>query len=145
MYRPHLQPDYKHIWKFLKGFADTVYCKTPAMFLIDLLKLEIPELPSSSESTLSDADLESELRHYIKDDERTPKRLLLLLADGNLVRQVSFSVNYCSIMSTNDNILQKNINEERNGVHMIILSAIRKVLKYPILQMSCMECIGIGR
>ena len=86
MYSPCLLPDYKHIWKFLKGFADTIYSRTPAKFLFDLLKLQVPELPSSSENTLSETDLEAELRHYIKDDERIPKRLLVMLAEGHLVR-----------------------------------------------------------
>ena len=89
MYRPRLLPDYNYIWKFLKGFADTVYSKTPANFILDLLKLQIPELPNSSENTLSETDLEAKLRNYIKDDERIPKRLLILLADGHLVRYAS--------------------------------------------------------
>lgn len=75
MHRPQLTPDYNIIWEFFKKFLVSVYSRTPALFLQDLLKLQLPEMCNASENTLTEYELEKQLRNIIKDDDRIPRRL----------------------------------------------------------------------
>ena len=84
--RSHLLPDGKEVWNFLKKFVNTEYYnKKPAQFVLDLLRLQMPELLKSSVNTLAVTDLESEVRQLIRGDDRTSRRILLLV-DTLLVR-----------------------------------------------------------
>ena len=78
MHRPQLTPDYNDIWKFLKKFSVSSYSRIPAQFLQDLLKLQLPEMCNASVNTLTERELEMQLRNMIKDDDRIPRRLFAL-------------------------------------------------------------------
>ena len=75
MHRPQLTPDYNDIWEFLRKFLVSAYSKIPAQFLQDLLKLQLPEMCNAPENTLTEHELEKQLRKMIKDDDRIPRRL----------------------------------------------------------------------
>ena len=65
-----------------------MYGKTPANFLLDLLKLRLPELLNTEVNTVCEQELEKNVRDFIKDDDRITRRLFLSV-EGLLVSLLS--------------------------------------------------------
>ena len=59
--------------------AHQLYSTNPAYFLWNLLQLKLPQLLNTSVNTLTEEELETDIRHYIKKDNNIPPRLLHLI------------------------------------------------------------------
>ena len=70
-------PGCKEFWIFFLKFTEQAYKKTPAEFIFDLLRLEMPNFSLKAAPIQSDEHLhiEADVRKFIKDDERIPRRL----------------------------------------------------------------------
>lgn len=80
-------PGCTEFWHFFLKFAERGYSKTPAEFLFDILKLDMPNfsLKATPIQTDEQFDVETDVRKYIKNDERILRRLHIAV-DTLLVR-----------------------------------------------------------
>ena len=66
-------------WQFFVKFAERAYSKTPAEFIFDLLRLDMPNfsLKAAPIQTDEQVHVETCVQKYIKSDERIPRRLYI--------------------------------------------------------------------
>ena len=69
-------PGCTEFWNFFMKFTERAYSKTPAEFIFDLLRLDMPvfSLKATPLQTDEQVDIETNVRKYIKNDERIPRR-----------------------------------------------------------------------
>ena len=73
-------PGCTEFWHFFLKFSERAYySKTPAEFIFDLLRLDMPNfsLKAAPLQTDEQNDTETYVREYIENDERIPRRLYI--------------------------------------------------------------------
>ena len=94
--RPNLLPGATKLWNFFLKFAEHAYIRSPTEFVFDLLRLDMPMVFETSHKeahiqTREQDSIESDVRKYIRGDERISRRLLVKV-DILLVRTIRVSV-----------------------------------------------------